>query len=396
MKIKKQVIIFSLLMLICLIQVQAIGVSPASITLNFEPNLRTTYTFYAFNNREELIYIAPSVSGDLEKYIKVVNSSPQLVKPRGSAEFKVVINFPSALTTPGLTKSYLSISEGFPDERVGGTGIYAITSVSATIAVKVPYPGKYAVVDLITPNVDVGEQANFKINVENLGEQYISKAKGELTIQDGDRLIDKLYTKSVSIKPKTGVTLTVKLNTTDIPGGDYQAIAIVDYDGFKATDQETFRLGDLYINLTNYTREFEFNKINRWDIFVENRWNKQLTNLYAEAKIIQNEQEIDINVKTPTISLDPWETTRLNAFWDTSGFSAGEYDAKLIFHYNDKIQENPIRIKIIKQRLLIQLPLLMGEINLSVALFGLILLVLIIDVVWLIIVLRKTKKNGKK
>ena len=75
MKIKKQVIILSLLMLMCLIEVEAIGISPASITLNFEPQLRATYTFYAYNSKEEPIYIVPSVSGDLEKYIKLVNRS---------------------------------------------------------------------------------------------------------------------------------------------------------------------------------------------------------------------------------------------------------------------------------------------------------------------------------
>ena len=292
MKIKKSAIILSLLFLVCLIKVEAIGISPAVITLNFEPNLRTTYTFYASNNKDEAVYIVPSVYGDLEKYLKLVNSSPKLVNPGESVEFKVVINLPSAINIPGLRKSYLSVSESFLDKKGGGNAIYAIGSGSASIDIKVPYPGKYATVDLINPNVDSGEQANFKIYVENFGEQHIIKAKGELTIQDGDYVIKKVYTESTSIKPKTTEILIAKLDTNDIPSGDYQAIAVVEYDGFKATDQENFRLGDLYVNLTDYTKEFELNKINRWDIFIESRWNKQITNLYAEAKIVQGGQDI--------------------------------------------------------------------------------------------------------
>lgn len=396
MKIKKQVIIIFLLMLVCLIKVEAIGISPASITLNFEPNLRTTYTFYASNNKYEAIYIVPSVYGDLEKYIKLVNNSPKLVNPGESAEFKVVINLPSAINTPGLRKSYLSVSESFLDKQGGGNAIFAITSVSASIDIKVPYPGKYATVDLITPNVDVGEPAKFKMYVENFGKQHIAKAKGELTIQDVDKVIKKVYTESVSIEPKTTEILTLYLDTSNIPSGDYQAIAVVDYDGFKAADQENFRLGDLYVNLTDYTKEFELNEINRWDIFVESRWNKQITNLYAEAKIVQDEQEIDINTKTPSINLEPWETTRLNAFWDTSGFAAGEYDAKLIFHYNDKIQEYPIKIKILKPKISTQLPLLVDKIGLKLFLLLIIVIILVIDLVWLIVVSRKIRKNEKK
>ena len=205
-----------------------------------------------------------------------------------------------------------------------------------------------------------------------------------------------MFLSSLTLKSKTTETLIVKLDTNDIPSGDYQAIVIVDYDGFKATEQENFRLGDLYVNLTNYTKEFEFNKINRWDIFIESRWNKQITNLYAEVKILQNGQEIDISTKTPTISLEPWETTRLNAFWDTTGFAPGEYGAKLILHYNDKVQENPINIQVVKSGAFIQLPLFVDKIGLKTLLLAIIVIILILDVVWLSLISRRMKKNEKK
>ena len=137
MKIKKQVIIISLLMLMCLIKVEAIGITPASITLNFEPNQKTAHTFYASNNRGEPIYIVPSVYGDLEKYIKIVNNSPKLVNPGESAEFNIEINLPSAVNIPGLRKSYFSVSESFLDGQTGGNAIYAVGSVSASINIKV-------------------------------------------------------------------------------------------------------------------------------------------------------------------------------------------------------------------------------------------------------------------
>lgn len=393
MEIKKIGFIFSLFMLICLVEVDAIGISPASITLNFESNLVNTYTFYAHNNKEETIFITPTIYGDLEKYIKLVNNSPKLVKPGESAEFQILINLPSAINIPGISRSYLSVSESAPD-GLNGNALYSISSVSASIDVKVPYPGKYAIISLITPNVDVGEIAEFKINVENVGEQYISKAKGELKIQDGDRIIKQLYTDSISMEPKTTATLITSLDTKNIPSGDYQAIAILDYDGLKTADQENFRLGDLYINLTNYTREFEFNKINRWDIFIESRWNKQIKALHAEVKIIQEGKEIDIDAKTPSINLEPWQTTRLNAFWDTSGFAIGEYEAKLIFYYEGRVQENPIKIMIIKPSIIKQFPLLINKIGLKTIILLIILLVVILDLIWLLMS-RKKKQNEK-
>lgn len=392
MVIKKQAILLFLLTLIYSINVTAIGITPDSATLNFEPNTKNTLTFYAINNRDDPVYIVPSVYGDLEKYMKIQDNSPKLVNPGDALEIKVDINFPSTINVPGVLRSYVGASENLGEVQEGL--IYAIGGVSAIIDVKVPYPGKYAKIDLIVPNTDVGQTANFKGRVENLGEQSISQALITLSVQDKDKILAQKITESFYLESKEVIDIPINLDTKNIPGGDYKAIAILDYDTLKAGDEEDFRLGDLFVNLTNYTKEFEINKINRWNMWVESRWNKPIEAVHGEAYIIKDGQEIDIHAKTATVYLNPWESTRIVAYWDTTGFKPGEYDAKIKLIHNKKVDESSFKIKIIKPEFLLnlQFPLIYEKAGFMILLLILVIIIIIFDIIFLI----KTSKKNKK
>lgn len=396
-KLRFILILLGLLVLVP-ITVQAIGITPSSITLNFEPNYETTLTFYASNNRDANTTLEPYFGGDLEKYIKILNPKPVNIPPGGYAEFKIRLRLPSALNTPGLHRTYIGVTEKPSDNPTGAGAVVAYTSAEALLDVKSPYPNKYATADLIVENVNVGETARFKINVENLGEKTINSAHGIITIEEGDKLIKQLTTIYSTVPTKEIVTLPVKVETKDMKPGEYKVSTVVDYDGLKATDEDSFLLGDLYVNLTNYTRSFEVNKINRWEMSVQNRWNKPIKSVYAEAKILQNGEEISIGARTPPISLSPWENNRLDAYWDTSGFAVGEYDAKITLFYEDKKTENLIKINIMKSAkpLLLQIPWLHSKISLEISLLLIILLVILVDLMWLALVIKRRKKDDKK
>ncbi|MDP4012268.1 MAG: CARDB domain-containing protein [Candidatus Nanoarchaeia archaeon] len=391
----KKSLIFLLISLILIPTVQSIGITPSKVTMNFEPEYRGTLIFYGMNNRDHEIIMQPFIGGELEKYMKIENPEPVKVSPKGFAEFKVSVSLPSALTTPGIVKTYFGVSE-IPIEDLGSGVIAAYTSVEAIIEIKVPYPGKYAEADLIVEDVGLGEYANFKINIANLGEQAISNAQGTIVIEESNTLVKELKTDSISLASKESSTIPIKIKTSDMEGGEYGVTAIIDYDGLKATDKEIWRVGYLFVNLTNYTKEFVVDKINRWDIYVQSRWNQPIESFYAEAKLIQDGNEIDISAKTPTISLGSWESTRLVAYWDTSGLALGNYDAKINFYYKDEVSENQVKIKITKPRNKFDLRIpLLQNISSQMLLLIIIAIIVILDLIWLIWISKKKKKNVK-
>ena len=67
-----------------------------------------------------------------------------------------------------------------------------------------------------------------------------------------------------------------------------------------------------------------------------------------------------------------------------------------VTEYNNKLQEYPIKIKIVKPGVFIQLPLLVDKIGLKTLLLAIIVIILILDVVWLSLISRRMKKNEKK
>lgn len=376
----------------------AIGISPSSTVLNFEPNYKTTFTFYASNNRDSNVTVQPYVKGDLEKYIQILDPDPVIVVPRGYMEFEIELNLPPTLNRPGIHKTFIGIAEIQSGKNPGSGAIVAYTSAEAILDVKAPYPDKYATADLIAENVNLGEIANFKINVENLGEKTINSTRGTVTIEEGDKIIKQLKTNFLAVATKQIITLPLKVETEDMKGGEYKVITVVDYDGLKATDEDSFRVGELFVNLTNYSNYFETNSINRWDFFVQNRWNKLINSLYIDVRLLQNGEELNIDVKTPTIGLPPWEYNRLVGYWDTSGLAPGEYDAKIRLNYDNKTSDNLVKIRIGRQKTKLekQIPLLIEKIGLYILILIIISLVLITDVLWLFWASKHRKKDENK
>jgi len=392
----KRVFILLIVLLTSIISINAIGITPSRTIINFEPNFRNIYSVHAHNNLGETVLVSAGVGGDLAEYIEVLDIKEVEVDPGKSAEFKFLVSLPPAITEPGTHKAFITVHEELIDPPEGY--FLATGRVSSVIEIKVPFPGKYAKLDLIVPNVDVGEKARFKLNIENLGEKDIQKLYGTVSIQEGDKVIKRETTGTIGLKSKKSAELYTTMNTSGMHGGNYNAIAILDYDGNKATDEEIFRLGDLDVNLTNYTREFEVNKINRWDIWFESRWNKPIEGLYAQAKILQDGKEIDIFVRTPTINLGPWQETRAVAYWDTSGFGLGEYDANIILHYNNKTEDNLVKIKIVKpkSKFQLQIPLIFEQVGIEIVILIVIAIVILLDIIWLMWVYKSKKKKEKK
>ncbi len=394
---KKRILILLILFCLASVNVYAIGITPSSIELDFKPNYREIFTFYATNNRDGRTIIEPYFGGDLEKYMRIINKTPVELEPGDYMSFQVELRLPSTLNKPGLLKTYIGVTEKTgPDSGHGA--INALTAVESILTVKVPYPGKFAEADLVVDNVNLGETPKFKVNVENKGKETISFISGIIRIEDDAELVKELEINAArGLISQKRISIPVRFDAKDVKPGEYKATAIVDYDGFKAVDEEIWRLGDLFVNLTNYTREFEINKINRWEIYVQNRWNKPMKSVFAEAKIIQGGEQISIGARTPTLSLGPWQQDRLVAYWDTSGFVVGEYDAKITLFYENNKSENVIKINIIKpKKLQLQLPLIIKNVGLQAALLAIVSLVVLLDIIWLILVSRKKDKNVKK
>jgi len=118
-----------------------VGVSPGMYEIDFEP--KATYRCAFSFIFDEGIKSDTYIEGDLAKYVTI--SADELV---GSGSVIVTMEFPEQIEIPGEHIIYI----GAMQNPGSGGGVGIIGNVRGVIKVRVPYPGKYAVIDMFEIN----------------------------------------------------------------------------------------------------------------------------------------------------------------------------------------------------------------------------------------------------
>jgi len=172
-----------------------------------------------------------------------------------------------------------------------------------------------------------------------------------------------------------------KLDVSGYNPGNYRAVAQVKYEAGEVTAEDTFRLGELRIEILNYTQEFERDELNSFIVDVESLWNDPIRNVYANFSIVGGESAL-----TPSIDLDGFTRGQLTGFIDTTGTEGDEFQGKITVFYGEGRTEKTVDLGFKK-----------GGVN-YIWVGGIVLGVLVLAfVVWVIVKLKKLeKKSGKK
>lgn len=320
--IEKRVIGVLFLMILCLrIADASLGMSPAVLHYNFEPNSKTEVSFTVLESDPEQL-LELYVLGDLAKYATLNKT-----EMTGSGSFIVTLNLPEKIDKPGTHQIIVGAREN-PGEVAGiGTAI----AVQASLYISVPYPGKYAELTLKSNNINVGESEVFELGISNRGDEDLNITP-YIDISSDNKTVETLYFNNRFMKSQDAVTLTKMLDTSSYKAGRYKATAIVNY-GETATAESEFRIGSLFVDVVNCTDKILIQGLSKFQVGVESGWNNKIEDIYAGVSFY-NDSEVVAGIKTPPVSLLPWEIGTLESFVDTSNFAPGIYKANITLFYS--------------------------------------------------------------
>jgi len=363
-------LVLIIFLIIPLINAGSIGISPANFEFFFEPNLERTFEF-TVSNADPNGSIEVYAAGDLSKYVNL--SDTFFV---GIGHLTVSLALPEKIDIPGGHRILIGAREstGKENDTKSLAGVGGIAAIQAVIDVFVPYPGKYIEADLNIDNINKGENAIFELTINNLGTEDIN-INPVIEVYEKDK---KVLAKNIEVgklKSKEKKTITDFLDSSNLNEGIYNITLIIDY-GKELKIEKELKVG--YIS----------GKINAFSISVENLWNSKMENVYSEV-VVTESGKVLTSFKTPSINMNPWEKINLTGFFDASEIKEGKYTANLQIFYEDKINTKLVAIYVFKPKLNKML-----IIGISLA-AGFIVIVLIIFV-YLIIKIRRLKKNAKK
>jgi len=311
----------------------ALGVSPAKREYNFEPGFEKEieYNVFGVDPDQQLTIYAKS---DLAQYVTFDRET--LV---GGGHFTAKIKLPEILATPGKNRLIIGVKEqsNLDEELVGTAAVGTSVAIQVVVNIYVPYPGQYLETTLTTSDVNVGEPIDFNLEVVSRGKEKVSM-NPRIDIFDSDsEKVETLYFQNRVIESQETLKLKKTLDTINYNPGNYKAVATIDYGGL-ATSEADFRIGDLRIDIVNYTHQVPIAKLEKFDLVLESGWNDQIDGAYAEVVFLNNTDAVLQTFKTSTTSLVPWESKLIAGYFDSSVFKEGFYDANVTLFYYGKDQ----------------------------------------------------------
>ncbi len=376
----KRGLLFCVLLVVVVIffisNVFALGISPAIFDVDFTSGGEYEFTFSVSSDNPDQI-MDLDLGGPLAKYGTL--SAKEVI---GSGTFNVKLKLPQEAETPGPNRIAVMVSERKPEEGFIGTRV----EIRGTIIVHVPYPGRYAEADLNIGDGNVDSFIPFSLSISNKGKEDLYISSQVQIFEDNGNPVYSLSFDPFSLNAGESKNFRRLLNTTDYKPGNYLAKTIINYGNEIKIDKK-FRIGYLFVNITNFTQELPNSGIQKYFIGIESRWNGDVDSVYADVNISNSTKEIIF--RTPSISLPKWENGILEGYVDTTQLE-GLYNAGVKLSYLGKETSAYGKLNVYRR-----------EINMfiiSAIIIGIIIILLAIFIIWMIVKKRKNKsgKDRKK
>ncbi|MFH1209897.1 MAG: hypothetical protein V1663_03860 [archaeon] len=389
---KKRDLLFLFILVFLLfssLYVHAIGVSPARIEVNFEPNKVVDCSYLLWNNQPSPPYydlsVVVSPVGDLSDLFEI-EQKDVVIHSNEWVSYTCSLKLPSELS-PGLHENSIIAKESVAS--IGG-GVGSVAGVKMQVWIWVPYPGKFLEGIYSANDVNTGETAYFDVNLKSRGDNDINDIKIYIDIYDPNNVkIDTINSQSFSMKYDEVKDVRLEWNSQGISAGIYKTVARIYYDssGFLEL-KDDFRVGDFYIEIINVTVEnIKKGSIGKFVINIQSLWNDKINGVYANVKIFKNNVEI-YNVNTESVDLPAWNMHALIAYWDSRNAELGDYQAKVIVNYENKTTEKMIDFKIVELGLF-------NKLKQNVVYIIIIIVLLLLILVNILITLRHKKKDER-
>ena len=340
---KRLLIIITILTILLSFEVDAasFGVSPAIYEIDFVPGLEKSFKFNFVGDNPNLEYVV-NVTGDLAEYVSL-----DKYEYKGQAgEVTAFLKLPQNIEVPGPHRIFVGALSKTDNSGRGGTSIGITTRVNGVIKVLVPYPGQYADLDFQVNDANAGEKVAYKLIIYSRGKETIITQSRIEIYDSADKRVGVFDIGSDIIPSTENVEINLDLDVSNLGSGTYKAVAIVSYAGEEKRADDTFRLGELFVDIVNYTTEFDRDKINPIFIDIVSGWNDPIKGVFATGKVKGNN---DVSFETPSLELRPWSEGRLIGYFDTTSIEEDEFQMDLVLHYEDKTTEKTVDLRFRKK-----------------------------------------------
>ncbi len=254
--------------------------------------------------------------------------------------FELRISFPEdEYIPPGIHSFALTVEEDVPPSG----GISSSVTVSKNFEVIVYSYDKEIQSSLSVPNRNEGSNITADLHVQSMGYPTIEAVYAEIAILSPEgMLLDSAVTETRRLPGLETTAFKVQFDTDSYPAGTYLAEAAVNYDGKTQKNNATFLIGNMDVQLLNYSSVLETGYA-QFSAQVKSNWGNPLRDVHAALML----GAVEV-VRTPSIILKPWEKGTLSAVAAVD-FPPGNYTGELIIFFEGEQKQFPADVEILER-----------------------------------------------
>jgi len=343
----KLVLSFVLIIVLLAVQASAMGITPGRTTLKYEPGAEQTIEFKIINSEKENFQAFIVVQGELNASIALSEVSFDM--SAGEVEHTVSYTFKSPPSlTPGTRSAEIVVVKLPKKSGSGATFVGAAVGVVTQLNVLVPYPGKYADIDVNVIGPDGNGQVTFLIPVVSRGNLDLVDVRASVDIYTSlNEKVDSVSTGRVSIASGQRNELVGMWDSKKFSSGAYKAIITVLYDEQAVKMEKVFGIGARTLELQQVeVNDFSLGDIAKFELLVENKWNQPITGAFAQMQVFDNDKQVMADFNSANYDIPALSKALMVAFWDTKGVKEGTYDSSVYLKYGENSGQQDLKLKV--------------------------------------------------
>ncbi len=320
-------VLFVVVNLVVVNSVTALGIRPAKTTIISDERKAMEGTVWVVNNELREFAMTVSVEGEMGKYVKVKEKELRFTSENDAKKVEFSVSLPKDVP-PGESSAYIVFEETLG--RLGENEISSKIVLKHKMIIHGPYPDKYIEVKL---NFHEREDSyELVAEVNNLGKKDISSVQSTFFVNDKEQKERELETETVPLKSKETKLLTTKLEKNALKRGEFDVLAITQFDDQKIEAFKTLLVGRPEVEVVYFDPYFVLDTINQYSLDLLNKWNTKVENVFVDVEIKRDNQKVD-EFRTKSIDIQGETIKRINDYFDTHGMTRGKYTFDMVVNF---------------------------------------------------------------
>ena len=310
----------------------AIGIRPAKTTIITEKTTSMSGEFWVVNNEHRDFSVRVYASGDMSQYVGVNTKELVFSNDDAAKVVEFTVKLPGTVP-PGESLAYIIVEEALQSSEPDV--ISSKVLLKHKIVIHGEYPDKYVEVDL---NFQEKPDAIRMVSVvENKGKEDIGTIKTTFRVNDQELNEHVLETVEASLKAKESKLLDAEIAKGIFGNGEYTISAVTTYDDFEIEQVKEMKIGKPEIDIAYFDKYFIEHKINPYSMDLENKWNKEIRNVFVDVDVKKDNKKID-EFRTKSVDIGSETTERINDYFDARDKDKGTYTFDMIVNFWNSVR----------------------------------------------------------